>query len=65
MSYKAICEKMKKGRMANDEIDAARAKEEYGDRFESTFTYRRGRDHFVMTKVSAIAKQYRTLHKSD
>lgn len=64
MSYKAICEKMKKERMANDEIDAAHAKEEYGDRFETTFTYRRGRDHLVMKKVSAIAKQYRTLQKS-
>ena len=51
--------------MANDEIDAAHAKEEYGDRFETTFTYRRGRDHLVMKKVSAIAKQYRTLTKSD
>jgi hypothetical protein len=65
MSYKAICEEMKKERQAKDKIDAAHAKEEYGDRFESAFTYRRGGELLVMKKESAIAKQYRTLHKSD
>ena len=51
--------------MANDHIDAVRAKEEYGDRFDSMFTYRRGGQLLVMNKESAIARQYRTLHKSD
>jgi len=65
MSYKAICDALKEERMANDHIDAVRAKEEYGDRFDSMFTYRRGGQLLVMNKESAIARQYRTLHKSD
>jgi hypothetical protein len=64
MSYKAICNVLKKERMANDHIDAVHAKEEYGDRFDSIFTYRKGGQHLVMNKESAIAKHYHTLQKS-
>jgi hypothetical protein len=65
MSYKAICEALQRERMANDKIVTEQAKEEYGDRFDSIFTYRRGGQLFVMKKESAIAKHYHSLHKSD
>jgi hypothetical protein len=65
MSYKAICGALKKECMANDKIDAAHAREEYGDRFDSVFTYRKGSELLVMNKESAIARQYHILHKSD
>ena len=65
MSYKAICKALRAERMANDKIDSARAKAEYGDRFDSAFTYRRGDKLLVMNKESAIARHYRSLHKLD
>jgi hypothetical protein len=64
MSYNTICEVLKRDRMANDKIDAAHAREEYGDRFDSVFTYRKGGKLFVMNKESAIANHYHSLHKS-
>jgi hypothetical protein len=65
MSYTAICEALKKVRMAKDKLDAAHAKEVYGDRFASAFTYRKGGQLLVMNKAAAIAKHYHILHKSD
>jgi hypothetical protein len=65
MSYSAICEALQKERMAKDKLDAAHAKEEYGDRFDAAFTYRRGGQLLVMNKAAAIAKHYHILHKSD
>lgn len=47
--------------MAKDAIDAERAKVEYGDSFDSTFSYRKGDKFFVMHKESAIARHFRSL----
>lgn len=61
MTYKAICEQLKRERMVKDAIDAERAKVEYGDSFDSTFSYRKGDKFFVMHKESAIARHFRSL----
>ena len=65
MTYKAICEKIQKERMARDHTDAICAKEEYGDRFDSVFVYRKGHNLLVMNQEAAIARRYRTLHGLD
>lgn len=50
--------------MAADQLLAEQAKDEYGDEFDSVFEYRRGGEHIVRNKQSAIAKCYRSLHSS-
>jgi hypothetical protein len=63
MSYTAICDKLKAERIAADNLDMERAKDVYGDGFDSTFGYRRGGERFVRNKPSAVAKCYRrSLH---
>lgn len=62
MSYTAICEVLKEERMAADRHLAERARDEYGDGFGSVFEYRRGGQHLVKNKQSAIARHYRSLH---
>ncbi|KAH9032488.1 hypothetical protein EDB85DRAFT_2145603 [Lactarius pseudohatsudake] len=61
MSYTAICEVLKEERAAANRRLAQQAKDEYGDGFSSVFEYRRGSDHLVKNKQSAIARQYRSL----
>jgi len=65
MSYTAICDVLKKERMAADHLLAEQAKAEYGDGFSSVFEYRRGGEHLVRDKQSAIAKHYHSLQASD
>ncbi|KAH9007915.1 hypothetical protein EDB85DRAFT_1884154, partial [Lactarius pseudohatsudake] len=65
MSYTAICEALKEERMAADRRVAEQAKDKYGDGFDAAFEYRRGGDHIVRNKSSAIARRYRSLHVSD
>ncbi|KAI9456701.1 hypothetical protein BJY52DRAFT_1120951 [Lactarius psammicola] len=65
MSYTAICEALKEERMAADERLAKQAKDKYGDNFSATFEYRRGSEHIVRNKSSAIARHYRSLHVSN
>ncbi|KAH9164833.1 hypothetical protein EDB89DRAFT_2067853 [Lactarius sanguifluus] len=64
MSYTAICEALKEERMAADRCLAEQAKDKYGDGFGAAFEYRRGSQHIVRNKSSAIAKHYRSLHVS-
>jgi hypothetical protein len=62
MPFTAITAALRQQRQATDEAVAARARAEYGESFPAHFTYRRGNEVFVMTKPSAIAKHYRSLH---
>ncbi|KAH9020930.1 hypothetical protein EDB85DRAFT_2001884 [Lactarius pseudohatsudake] len=64
MSYTAICEALKEERMAADRCLAEQAKDKYGDGFGAAFEYRRGSEHIVRNKSSAIARHYRSLHAS-
>ncbi|KAH8997084.1 hypothetical protein EDB86DRAFT_2828856 [Lactarius hatsudake] len=64
MSYTAICEALKEERMAADCCLAEQAKDKYGDGFGAAFGYRRGSEHIVRNKSSAIARHYRSLHVS-
>ncbi|KAH9026656.1 hypothetical protein EDB84DRAFT_1563675 [Lactarius hengduanensis] len=65
MSYTAICEALKEERMAADRRVAEQARDQYGDGFGTVFEYRRGSEHVVRNKSSAIARHYRSLHVSD
>lgn len=64
MTYTAICNSLRDGRKNADEELAKRARREYGEEFEAKFSYRTSRSstRVVMTKASAIAKEYRRLH---
>lgn len=64
MSYTAICASLREERK-NADIDLAdRARREYGSEFEVNFSYRcsKTNSQVVMTKASAIAKEYKRLH---
>jgi len=62
MSYTAICKALKEERVAANRRLTEQAKDEYGGEFSSIFEYRRGGEHLVKNKQSAIARQYRSLH---
>lgn len=64
MSYTAICEALKEERKVANHHFAERAHGEYGTRFDSAFEYRRGSEHIVRKKASAVAKHYHSLHGS-
>jgi hypothetical protein len=57
MSYTAICKALKEERMANDHHLAAKARTDFGDRFEELFEYRRCGEHLVRNKDSAVARR--------
>ncbi|KAJ7875079.1 hypothetical protein B0H13DRAFT_1632850 [Mycena leptocephala] len=63
ISYTAICTSLRHERKRLGEAIAAQPRAEYGGDFESKFSYRcsRRNDVVVMTKASAIAKQYKLL----
>jgi hypothetical protein len=65
MSYTAICEVLKEEHRAANHLFTEQAYGEYGDRFSSVFKYRRGSEHIVRNKESAVAKRYLSLHDSD
>jgi len=62
MTYTAITKHLRQERTAADKHLAKRAKEEYGDKFESTFNYRCGHEITVMKSDQKIAERYRMLH---
>ncbi|KAI9446966.1 hypothetical protein BJY52DRAFT_1127783 [Lactarius psammicola] len=64
MSYTAICEALKEERMATHRRVTEQAKVTYGNDFGPAFIYRRGSEHIVRNKESAIAKRYHTLQAS-
>jgi hypothetical protein len=63
MSYTAICTHLRKERMDADDELVRKAKLEYGTDFDTTFSYRCSRTNtrVVMSKASAIAKEYKRL----
>ncbi|KAJ7656370.1 hypothetical protein DFH06DRAFT_1199385 [Mycena polygramma] len=64
MSYTAVCATLRKERKTADQALANQAKQEYGDNFQSTFSYRcsKTNSQVVMSKASSIAKEYKRLH---
>jgi hypothetical protein len=65
MSYTAICKALQAERMATDHCTTERARVKYGDDLSSKFEYRKGSEHIVRQKESAIARQLRILEKED
>ncbi|KAF8170853.1 hypothetical protein K438DRAFT_1613494, partial [Mycena galopus ATCC 62051] len=63
MSYTAICTRLRKERMGADDELVKQAKLEYGKDFDTTFSYRcsRTNERVVMSKASAIPKEYKRL----
>ncbi|KAJ7309116.1 hypothetical protein DFH08DRAFT_899596 [Mycena albidolilacea] len=63
MSYTAICGQLRHSRKNSDEELAERARLEYGENFVVKFSYRCSKTNSrkVMTKPSAIAKEYKRL----
>ncbi|KAJ7935694.1 hypothetical protein B0H13DRAFT_487507 [Mycena leptocephala] len=63
MSYTAICTALRNERKNADKDLAEQARQEYGEEFESKFSYRCSKTNarVVMTKASAIAKEYKRL----
>lgn len=61
MSFAAITKHLRQMRIAKDQKLAEKARQEYGDSFAATFSYRRGGNIFIMTDPSTIAKLYRSL----
>ncbi|KAJ7620189.1 hypothetical protein FB45DRAFT_754815 [Roridomyces roridus] len=66
MSYTAICKSLRKDRQGDDEEMVERIRREYGDSFQTTFTYRcsRTKQEVVMSKARAIIKHYERLKNS-
>jgi hypothetical protein len=64
MSYTAICARLRNDRKNADEELVKQAKLEYGEEFGVTFSYRCSKTNaqVVMSKASAIAKEYKRLH---
>ncbi|KAF8199330.1 hypothetical protein K438DRAFT_1516533, partial [Mycena galopus ATCC 62051] len=63
MSYTAICAALRNERKNTDKELADQARKEYGEEFESQFSYRSSKTNarVVMTKNSSIAKEYKRL----
>ncbi|KAJ7364269.1 hypothetical protein DFH08DRAFT_682047, partial [Mycena albidolilacea] len=63
MSYTAICATLRNEHKDANKDLADLARQEYGDDFESTFSYRCSKTNtrVVMTKASSIAKEYKHL----
>jgi hypothetical protein len=61
MTFSAITKCLCETRLADDKELAEVAKQEYGDLFAQTFSYRRGGKVFIMTDPTSIANRYRSL----
>ncbi|KAJ7908586.1 hypothetical protein B0H13DRAFT_2331240 [Mycena leptocephala] len=63
MSYTAICTALRNERKNADKDLAEQARQEYGEEFESKFSYRCSKTNarVVMSKASSIAKEYKRL----
>ncbi|KDR69546.1 hypothetical protein GALMADRAFT_271949 [Galerina marginata CBS 339.88] len=60
-TYTAILDRLADLRKTRDNEQADRARQEYADKFEETFSYKKGNKRFVKVKACEIAKQYRIL----
>ena len=61
MTYTAIVKKLTANRLRSDAEVAKQAKEEFGNRFNEVFIYRKNGVKHVKTKAADIAKQYRVI----
>ncbi|KAG2029568.1 hypothetical protein BDR03DRAFT_880426, partial [Suillus americanus] len=61
MKFTAIVAQLRRKRKAEKENVVTRAHEEFGDMFNSKFTYRKGNETHVMTDPSAITRRYQQL----
>ena len=62
LSFTAIAARLTAERVEENGALAKRARLEYGDNFDSTFSYRKGSTHIVMKDPTRIANRYRQLH---
>jgi hypothetical protein len=61
MSFTAVVAELRKQRKNNNQHIVALAHKEFGELFDSNFSYRKGGDSYVMADASAIARQYQRL----
>lgn len=61
MTFTAIVAELRRQRKNDKQDLVARAHQEYGDTFDSNFSYRKGNDTFVMSDPSAICRRYKEL----
>jgi uncharacterized protein YycO len=61
MSFTAITKRLRQIRVTEDQELAEKARQEYGDSFATTFSYRRGGNIYIMTDPTTIANHYRSL----
>ncbi|KAH9003273.1 hypothetical protein EDB86DRAFT_2826459 [Lactarius hatsudake] len=64
MSYTAICEALRRSAWPPIAASPSRPKTSTATGFGAAFGYRRGSEHIVRNKSSAIARHYRSLHVS-
>jgi hypothetical protein len=64
ISYRAISNQLRQIRSERDAEDAALAKEEYGDEFDTVFSYRKGGKQMVLRRHQDIARRYRLLKET-
>lgn len=62
LSFTAIAARLTAERVEENGRLAKRARIEYGDTFDSIFSYRKGSTHMVMKDPTRIANRYRQLH---
>jgi hypothetical protein len=63
LSFTAIAARLTAERVAENGRLAKRARIEYGDSFNSVFSYRKGSSRIVMKDPTSIANKYREFHK--
>lgn len=63
-SWTRIVKQITAERIEEDEKTVKRARLEYGDSFDTTFTSRKGSRHFVLVDRAAIARRYRELSRT-
>ncbi|KAG2739599.1 hypothetical protein P692DRAFT_201729417 [Suillus brevipes Sb2] len=61
MTFTAIVAELRRQRKNDKQDLVARAHQEYGDTFDSNFSYRKGNDTLIMTDPSAICRRYKQL----
>jgi len=61
MSFTAVVAKLRHQRRISKQATVACVREEYGDAFDTFFSYRKGNSVHVMSDPSAITRRYQQL----
>lgn len=61
MTFTAIVAELRRQRKNDKQNLVARAHQEFGDTFDSNFSYRKGNETCVMSDPSAICRRYKEL----